>query len=319
MTKFSKIIIATLVATGFGAITLTAQATTANAKTRTLLVTKYYPSFKVKAWGNHNHIKGYMYTSRQLNKRAHKLSNYAHTTFKVSTKVKLLKSNHRVANYYYIKSANGKIKGYIWKGYTYRPSNAVDVSKSSNTNKPVSDTPTDQKSNDNSADKSSNNGDEKAGKFNFKIDEYRQTALADLNKERAKRNLAPVTEDPKLDQLAQTRAEQIVTHYSHYDDSGNIIAKQLAPEQGITNWSAECNNTREWDSGNIFNNDLLTGSGIADNDVTQYIYGDASGDSNNNGHKHILLDAHNKTVGFGGVTKSQNGKNMFFTSMEFGD
>ena len=61
--------------------------------------------------------KGNMYANAKLNKVTHKAKNYKHTTFYRTKQAKVVKANKKTAVYNYIKSSNGKTKGWIWHGY----------------------------------------------------------------------------------------------------------------------------------------------------------------------------------------------------------
>ncbi|WP_407887813.1 hypothetical protein [Levilactobacillus sp. N40-8-2] len=61
--------------------------------------------------------KGSMYSSAKLTKVTHKAKNYKHTTFYRTKQAKVVKANKKTAVYNYIKSSNGKTKGWIWHGY----------------------------------------------------------------------------------------------------------------------------------------------------------------------------------------------------------
>jgi len=61
--------------------------------------------------------KGNMYSSAKLSKISHKAKNYKHTTFYRTKQAKVIKTNKKTAVYNYIKSKNGKTKGWIWHGY----------------------------------------------------------------------------------------------------------------------------------------------------------------------------------------------------------
>lgn len=61
--------------------------------------------------------KGNLYSSAKLSKITHKAKNYKHTTFYRTKQAKVVKANKKTAVYTYIKSSNGKTKGWIWHGY----------------------------------------------------------------------------------------------------------------------------------------------------------------------------------------------------------
>lgn len=64
----------------------------------------------------YNVNKGYLYTNPRLNKKAHKAANYLSWTFYATESAKVKKTNGKAAVYYYLKSGNSKIKGWICAG-----------------------------------------------------------------------------------------------------------------------------------------------------------------------------------------------------------
>ncbi|MGX6428970.1 hypothetical protein [Levilactobacillus yonginensis] len=87
--------------------------------------------------------KGNMYSNAKLNKVTHKAKNYKHTTFYRTKQAKVVKANKKTAVYNYIKSSNGKTKGWIWHGYVKsgkapKASKAVATSAKASSNSSVS-------------------------------------------------------------------------------------------------------------------------------------------------------------------------------------
>ncbi|MFC6208251.1 hypothetical protein [Levilactobacillus tongjiangensis] len=120
--KTKKMIIATatlLAAVGMGSGTAISQAglgvDQASAKSvRHIATPKSYKKLAKKAV----HVsKGNLYSSAKLSKISHKAKNYRHTTFYRTKQAKVVKANKKTAVYNYIKSSNGKTKGWIWHGY----------------------------------------------------------------------------------------------------------------------------------------------------------------------------------------------------------
>ncbi|MDF7673146.1 hypothetical protein PT281_07715 [Lactobacillus sp. ESL0701] len=111
----------------------------------------------------------------------------------------------------------------------------------------------------------------------FSINEFRQEFLKDLNEERAKRSLAPVTEDP------------------HYDEVGNFILEDYFTKAGISYHSiAEYIAMDPW--GWITNH--------ANKELEPAPNGGTSADvaASNWGHRDILLNPSDKTIGVGAAT-----------------
>lgn len=73
-------------------------------------------SYKKLSKTPYNVNKGYLYTNPRLNKKAHRAANYLSWTFYATESAKVKKANGKEATYYYLKSGNNKVKGWIWKG-----------------------------------------------------------------------------------------------------------------------------------------------------------------------------------------------------------
>ncbi|WEV50667.1 SLAP domain-containing protein [Lactobacillus sp. ESL0731] len=142
----------------------------------------------------------------------------------------------------------------------------------------------------------------------FSISEFRAEFLKDLNAERAKRNLAPVTEDPHYDEVVQQRSALLPSNFEHVDAAGNFILENYFDNAGISYHSiAECIAMDPWGWVVNHNNNELeqsptggTSAEIADVAIYEYIYNDAD---SNWGHRDILLNANDKTIGVGAATE----------------
>nr|DAJ07178.1 MAG TPA: hypothetical protein [Caudoviricetes sp.] len=88
--------------------------TSPNALARTKLARVI--SYKKLSKTPYNVNKGYLYTNPRLNKKAHRAANYLSWTFYATESAKVKKANGKEATYYYLKSGNNKVKGWIWKG-----------------------------------------------------------------------------------------------------------------------------------------------------------------------------------------------------------
>lgn len=102
--------------------------TSPNALARTKLARVI--SYKKLSKTPYNVNKGYLYTNPRLNKKAHRAANYLSWTFYATESAKVKKANGKEATYYYLKSGNNKVKGWIWKGNLSK----VVVSTNNNTN-----------------------------------------------------------------------------------------------------------------------------------------------------------------------------------------
>ncbi|MEJ6400969.1 CAP domain-containing protein [Nicoliella lavandulae] len=65
------------------------------------------------------------------------------------------------------------------------------------------------------------------------INDAIQSALAQINQERVNNNLSPLELNNGINMLAQKRAEQIVTNFSHYDDQGPIYEDMLVTQTNL--------------------------------------------------------------------------------------
>lgn len=110
MQKFGKLTTAMLIGLfGVGG-TVAVNGTTASAKTKAAKIVSYTNIKNTKVHAT----KGTIYTSAKLSKVAHYAKNYKTYTFTRTNQAKVKKNNGKVAIYQYIKSSNGKVKGWIW-------------------------------------------------------------------------------------------------------------------------------------------------------------------------------------------------------------
>lgn len=126
----SKLIYSTILAMTLGTVSGISVSTftspNALAKTKLARVISYKKLSKTP----YNVNKGYLYTNPRLNKKAHRAANYLSWTFYATESAKVKKANGKEATYYYLKSGNNKVKGWIWKGNLSK----VVVSTNNNTN-----------------------------------------------------------------------------------------------------------------------------------------------------------------------------------------
>lgn len=161
--KAKKMMVSTLAVLSIatmGAATLPTGTTTAMAKTKAAKVIKtnqYKKRHKVHVRG------GWMYSSTKLTHKSHHMTNYLYTKFYATKTVTVRKANGKQATLKYIKSKNGKVKGYVHSTYVWN----------------------------------------QWGYGKYSVKAYRKAALATLNKERRKEGLKPLKETAKLDKIAQ--------------------------------------------------------------------------------------------------------------------
>ncbi|MFC6206891.1 hypothetical protein [Levilactobacillus tongjiangensis] len=115
--KVNKLIVSALTilsVSTMGLATVASNADTALAKTKAAKIVKT-TTYKAK---HKVHVtKGNLYSTAKLTKVSHKAKNYKRTTFYRIKKAKVVKSNKKKAVYNYVKSTNGKTKGWIWHSY----------------------------------------------------------------------------------------------------------------------------------------------------------------------------------------------------------
>ena len=126
----SKLIYSTILAMTLGTVSgiSVSTFTSPNALAKTKLARVI--SYKKLSKTSYNVNKGYLYTNPRLNKKAHRAANYLSWTFYATESAKVKKANGKEATYYYLKSGNNKVKGWIWKGNLSK----VVVSTNNNTN-----------------------------------------------------------------------------------------------------------------------------------------------------------------------------------------
>lgn len=126
-----KIVYSTVLAVTLGVVSATGLSTSSDtnvyAKSKLARVISYKSLHKVP----YNVNGGYLYTTARLNKKAHKATNYLSWTFYATKSAKVKKANGKVGTYYYLKSRNNKVRGWIWKGNL---SKKVVMGSTSNTN-----------------------------------------------------------------------------------------------------------------------------------------------------------------------------------------
>ena len=147
----------------------------------------------------------------------------------------------------------------------------------------------------------------------FSISEFRQEFLKELNNERTKRGLSPVTEDSHLDEVVQERTKLLPDNFSHNDSAGNFILNDFFNKAGIVRkTTAECLAMFPWGATiDRSNNELINAKNtassalVADNMLYEYIYNDAQ---SNWGHRDILLAPNDKTIGLGALADKKSGQ-----------
>ncbi|RMC49279.1 hypothetical protein F5ESL0263_06165 [Lactobacillus sp. ESL0263] len=140
---------------------------------------------------------------------------------------------------------------------------------------------------------------------NFSISDFRKAFLDGLNAERADRGLSPVTEDSHYDEVVQERTKLLPNNFSHFDSNNKFILEKFFEDANIKSASvAECIAMFPWGfSVDHSTNDLVPAKNassalVAQGMLYEYIYNDAA---SNWGHRDILLNPKDKTIGLGAV------------------
>ncbi|ANZ60475.1 DUF4430 domain-containing protein [Secundilactobacillus paracollinoides] len=120
-----------------------AQTTTAQAKTKSTKVVKV--TYKKLAKKAYHVTKGTFYSTSKLTKANHYAVHYKNTTFYTSEQGTVKRANGKKAIYYYVKSSNGKVKGWIWHSYLIKgkaPAAKKTTTTTSTTKTPTTSTTT---------------------------------------------------------------------------------------------------------------------------------------------------------------------------------
>ena len=126
-----------------------------------------------------------------------------------------------------------------------------------------------------------------------------------LNAERADRGLSPVTEDSHYDEVVQERTKLLPNNFSHFDSNNKFILEKCFEDANIKSASvAECIAMFPWGASvDHSTNELVqeknaSSALVAQGMLYEYIYNDAA---SNWGHRDILLNPKDKTIGLGAV------------------
>lgn len=140
---------------------------------------------------------------------------------------------------------------------------------------------------------------------NFSISDFRKAFLDGLNAERAKRGLSAVSEDSHYDEVVQERTKLLPSNFSHFDSNNKFILEKCFEDANIKSASvAECIAMFPWGvSVDHSTNQLVQAKNassalVAQGMLYEYIYNDAA---SNWGHRDILLNPKDKTIGLGAV------------------
>ena len=140
---------------------------------------------------------------------------------------------------------------------------------------------------------------------NFSISDFRRAFLDGLNAERADRGLSLVKEDSHYDEVVQERTKLLPNNFSHFDSNNKFILEKCFEDANIKSASvAECIAMFPWGvSVDHSTNQLVQAKNassalVAQGMLYEYIYNDAA---SNWGHRDILLNPKDKTIGLGAV------------------
>lgn len=268
--KLMKLTGVAVLTTVLGLATVAPVPTQAKTKTRTLKVTKV-------AKKGYRATKGKIYTSTKLTKVRAKAATTKRATLYVTKHAKIKKGNQFAAMYYYI--SNKKFKGWIWHGYlkrvTVKPAKVATkvTPQSTTTTKPTTT---------------------KATTTNWQA-QANQDFLAAVNKYRAEKHTAPLVIDSQFMQLAASRANDTkqLNALDHYDQAGNFIAFDRAPQFGITSGVSEC----------LYMESGYDPLSVGKRAAYEYLYDDADSDW---GHRDNLLHPESTKIGIGWAQKGDS-------------
>ncbi|WEV39778.1 SLAP domain-containing protein [Lactobacillus sp. ESL0681] len=147
----------------------------------------------------------------------------------------------------------------------------------------------------------------------FSLSDFRKAFITALNNERSKRGLTTVTEDPEHDDVVQKRSQLLPNNFSHTDKNGSFILEDYYKNAGISYYSiGECLAMYPWGWVTDHDtNELIpapdggSSADVAQNMIYEYIYNDAD---SNWGHRDILLNPNQKTIGLGAVVALDSGQ-----------
>ncbi|WP_157054405.1 CAP domain-containing protein [Levilactobacillus paucivorans] len=205
---FSTLTVLGIAVMGLSAITTPADTALAKAKAAKMVKTTTYKS-KRKV-----HVRGsWMYSNTTLTHKTHHMTKYLYTKFYATKKVTLRKANGKVATYNYLKSKDGKVKGYVASTYVWN----------------------------------------KWGYGKYSVKAYWKSAVAAINEDRVAQGLKPYKEDPKLDKIAQKNSDRMLKDGSKFKrdpegtpHAGWIQDHYIAPK---SNPIVHYKNGREWGIG----------------------------------------------------------------------
>lgn len=187
--------------------------TSAAAKSKAAKVVKttaYSTKRKVHVQG------GWMYTSPRLTRKNYHLTKFLYTKFYATKKVTVRKANGRTATLTYLKSKNGRVKGYT----------------------------------------STANVRRQWGYGKYSVKAYRKGALTVLNQERVKKGLRPLKASAKLNRIAQKNSNQMLKKKKNFKanlegtpHAGWVFSDYLAPK---SNPIIHYENGKQWGQGTVY-------------------------------------------------------------------
>ncbi|KRN03107.1 hypothetical protein FD13_GL000862 [Levilactobacillus senmaizukei DSM 21775 = NBRC 103853] len=196
------------------ALTVTAfvsgSTTSAAAKSKSakvLKTTNYKSKHKVHVRG------GWMYSNTKLTHKNHHMTKYLYTKFYATKKVTVRQANGKKATLNYLRSKNGKVKGYVHSTYVWN----------------------------------------RWGYGKYSVAAYRKSAVASINQDRADQGLPALKETAKLDKIAQRNSDRMLKDGKKFKvnvegtpHAGWIIDDYIAPK---SNPIVHYKNGSQWGEG----------------------------------------------------------------------
>lgn len=291
--NMQKLALTALLTAGIGSIILTSNTVTASAKASV----RSYQNIKNAPYKVVNK-KATVYTTAKLNhKKTVKLGSMGKTVTGYYA-AHVTKNGHK-AVYYKFKTSYGST-GWVWRGWLKK------ASTSTNTNSNLPSNWYDGSPEPTTIRKTPTNKSFPKLK-SFSNSEYIQSFVDNLNKERAQRNIAPVTLDQGLTNVANQRTAKSSNLDSHTDNAGNPYFIEIAKQLGISYARSECLGQDKINAVNHgetsddivdpnekYNIITNTSANIAKSSLLEYIYFDQKED---NGHRDILLNPAYNVIG----------------------
>ncbi|WP_125583826.1 CAP domain-containing protein [Levilactobacillus cerevisiae] len=223
--------------------------------------------------------------------------------------------NGKKAVYYKFKTAKHTV--WTWRGALKRVSSSKVSTKTSTKTNAKTSTATTPTTTTPASNNNVGSTAERNQTFSMNLRDYQRGFLDTVNQERTQRGTSPLAEDSALDGVTATRANEILTHYSHDDTDGNTAFIHECDAAGIDYDTAEvlgfsminavyhtANSDNTSTSSETFNITVNNSYNAGKAMVLEYIYYDATSDW---GHRDALLNPANNVIGIGAQYAASHG------------